>query len=246
MSETNGYMDTSDAQKKLESSPADAMHKGITVGLNTIPIFGGLAAEIFSAIIAPPIEKRRDEFILALGEGLEALEKKYEDFNIKSVLENEDFNTTLLHVVPIAIRNHHKEKLKALRNAVLNAALPSAPDDNLQRTFVQWIDELTVWHLQLLRLFEGTNLPRVNLDNPDWPKTVPSFGALVSLIEESYPDMAGQHGMYTQYVKDLHSRGLIANFFPEPHRMTRRTTSPELTPLARKFLQYIKSPLDED
>ena len=50
--------------------------------------------------------------------------------------ENEKFFTTLVHASNTAIRNHEEEKLNALRNAVLNSALPGAPSDTMQRAIL--------------------------------------------------------------------------------------------------------------
>ena len=54
----------------------------------------------------------------------------------------------------MATRNHEQEKIDALRNAVLNSALPHPPDDSLQQTFLAWVDRFTVWHLHSLSLFD--------------------------------------------------------------------------------------------
>jgi hypothetical protein len=55
----------------------------------------------------------------------------------------------------VAIRNHHKEKLKALRNAVLNSISPNLPEEDLQLMFLNWVDELTTWHLRILQFFDS-------------------------------------------------------------------------------------------
>jgi hypothetical protein len=53
-----------------------------------------------------------------------------------------------------AFRNHKKEKIDALRNAVLNSCLPGAPEDDIQMIFLNYIDELTPWHLRIMNLFD--------------------------------------------------------------------------------------------
>ena len=53
-----------------------------------------------------------------------------------------------------AIRNHQSEKREALRNAVLNAALPNAPEESIQQLFINQVDTFTVWHIRLLDLFK--------------------------------------------------------------------------------------------
>src|SRR5260370_7181085 len=48
------------------------------------------------------------------------------------------------------MRSHQREKLQALRNAVLNVAAGTAPDENLQLVFLNYLDTLTPLHLTLL------------------------------------------------------------------------------------------------
>lgn len=56
----------------------------------------------------------------------------------------------VLQATQIALRTHQTEKRMALRNAVMNAALPQAPEEGLQQMFLHFIDTFTEWHLRLL------------------------------------------------------------------------------------------------
>jgi hypothetical protein len=63
----------------------------------------------------------------------------------------------VLQATSIALRNHQKEKLEALRNAVVNSVLPSSADDDIKLMFLDLVDELKVSHLRLLRLLYEPN-----------------------------------------------------------------------------------------
>ncbi len=52
-----------------------------------------------------------------------------------------------------ALKTHQTEKLKALRNAVINVALRNEPDADRQQQFVAMVDRFTRTHLSLLRFF---------------------------------------------------------------------------------------------
>jgi hypothetical protein len=54
-------MDSGDPLKKPKASMGDIAHTSTKAGLSAIPLVGGPAAEIFAAIITPPLTKRRDE-----------------------------------------------------------------------------------------------------------------------------------------------------------------------------------------
>ena len=133
-------MSDSDIRRsKPKAGAGDVAHTVVKAGLSAIPFIGGPAAEIFSAIIVPPLSKRRNEWIESIAKGLKTLEEKIDNFNIEALSQNEMFITTVMHASQAAIRNHQKEKLEALRNAVLNAALPNAPEEDIQLMFLNYI-----------------------------------------------------------------------------------------------------------
>jgi hypothetical protein len=71
---------------------------------------------------------------------------------------NESLVSTVAQASTIAIRNHERVKLDALRNAVLIAALPHAQEDSLQQMCLTRADRFTEWHLRVLQFFDE---PRV-------------------------------------------------------------------------------------
>jgi hypothetical protein len=53
---------------------------------------------------------------------------------------------------------HQEEKLAALRNAVLNSALPGAPDADMQAILLGLVDRLTSSHLRFLTMWDDPPL----------------------------------------------------------------------------------------
>ena len=85
----------------------------------------------------------------AVGSAIEQLIKA--DANIVNTLTNsEKFQSVMLHASWAAVRNHQHEKLTALQNAVVNAALGSTASEDLQLLFVRYVDELTPTHLVVM------------------------------------------------------------------------------------------------
>lgn len=115
-------------KEKPKPDKKDVAHKAAKIVLSGIPWLGGPVAELFNTVIIPPLEKRRNKWIESIAEGLKELEEKVDDFKIENLKDNEMFITTVMHAKQVAIRNHQKEKLAALRNAVLNAGLPNPPE----------------------------------------------------------------------------------------------------------------------
>ncbi len=220
---------TSDAKDVLRALVADA--------ISPIPY----ANPIFTRIIRSKLEKRQEKFFRRFFEDFQRLEKNFEDFKV-SLEQNETFTSTYVEIVRSVIATHDQEKLDALRNALLNSALPDAPDDIQQKIFVQWINDLTSWHLKILSGFETERIPFVDLDQPQWEKNS-AFSELADVFDAKFPQLADQHDLFVQIIRDLRNKGLIANLTPERHMLTRINTGPKLTPLSKGFLKFIKSPL---
>lgn len=179
-----------------KQSKADLVHLAAKAGLSAIPVLGGPAAELFQLLIQPPLERRRAEWMAAIGEKLQELEEN--GVRLDRLAENEDFITAAMHASNIALRTHQQEKIDALRNAVLNVAVGQAPTDALQHMFFRWIDTLSPLHLRMLKFFQAPT-----------PQPGLSIGALSSVLEHNMPELSGQRHIYDQVWKDLYASGLV-------------------------------------
>ncbi len=135
-------------EEDLKPSTGDYIHTGIKAGLSTAPYIGGPIAEFFSFVIAPPLEMRRDAWLIEIYRRLQTLEQRYEDFKPENLTKNEQFFSVFLQATQIAMRTHQQEKLEALRNAVINSVAMPTVDENLQLIFLNLIDRYTPWHLK--------------------------------------------------------------------------------------------------
>ncbi len=194
--------------KKLEvpkASLGDTAHALVRAALGAIPLGGQGAIELFTALIMPPLEKRKDEWMRMVGEMLDGLAKEGK-VNLEELGKNDAFIDLLMDATRAAIRNANKEKREALRNAIRNAAVGRVPEEALQQMFVQWVDELTVWHLRLLKLFQ---------DPKAWAQrngsTLPpsDVGGLDEIAEHAFPELKDKRTFYDMFWRDLHQRGLV-------------------------------------
>lgn len=232
-------------EEMLKPTKIDAAHKGVRTALATVPVLGGLAAEIFDSLIIAPVSKRRDEFLIIVYEGLKRLEEKYDDFSIEGLAENETFQSTVIQATQAAVRTHQKEKLKALRNAILNSALPKSANDSRYELFIRLIDELTVVHMSILSEVQWMNISYLDLENPNWKILGKGLTELGDSIEAIYPELADEFDLCIEILDDLYRRGLIANKIPAKNRATFTYDKPMPTPFAKAFLEFLKSPLDD-
>lgn len=195
-----------DIREDLTPCYEDYAHAGVKAGLSFIPVIGGSISEFFSMVIAPPLEKRRDEWMAILYQELVRLETVIEGFRIDTLKDNEQFISVLLYATNVAMRTHQKDKIEALRNAVLNSALNISIENNIQQIFLNLIDRYTPLHLLLLKFFKdprGYGEKR-HITYPSW-----SMGGPASVLEHTFPDLKNKRELYEQITRDLSNDGLL-------------------------------------
>jgi hypothetical protein len=96
------------------------------------------ALEGLFSVITPPLEKRRAEWIVSVHKKLIELEDRIDGFSFWSSSEKPFFVDAFMQAFPIAMRNHHEGKLEALRNAVVNTAKPTFPEDSHFSRTEEW------------------------------------------------------------------------------------------------------------
>lgn len=227
--------------EESKASKGDYAYALTRAGISQIPIIGAPIAEVLPLIIAPPMEKRRTKWLESLGERLKLLEEKVAGFRLDDLQNNETFITTAMHASQAAIRNHQEEKLEALRNAVLNAALPNAPEEDLQMMFLNYVDSFTPCHLVILEFF---NNPK------EWgQKHGVSFsdryyaGSPGQILEEALPDLKGKQEQYDLFWKDLFSHGLTNTDSLHSTMTPDGMFASRTTAMGKQFLAFISSPL---
>lgn len=228
----------SDANEKLKPNKGDTAHAFVKASLSTIPVIGGPAAELFSALVTPPLAQRRDRWIERIAETVEDL-RKTSGTTLESLSRNEQFISTLLHATQVALRSHHEEKLKALRNAVTNAALPDSPDDVTQQVFLTQVDDLTPSHLKILAYFHNPVdwAAKQNFSLPNRPVPNTEQYAFVSL----FPEFVDQRYLFKQLCRDLEVRGLV-----RPQESRKVAEKSYTTRMGKSFLKFISNPFAEE
>ena len=216
---------------------AYAAAKGL---VQIVPVAGAVGAEFLELVIVPPLSKRRDKLLTLLGEGLISLQEDLPDLIIPSLSENDAFVSTVTHALQVGLRTHQKEKLAALRNAVLNSATANAPDEDIQLMFINFIDTLTPSHLQLLQYFVNPREygEKRGLQHPHWYS-----GGASTVLEYTLPELAGRRDFYDQVVIDLHARGLLDTNSLHAKSTASGMFGSHTTNVGRQFLAFITSPI---
>lgn len=208
----------------------DIAHAIARAGLSMIPGIGGPAVELFQAVVQPPLERRRAEWMTSVGEKLRELEEK--GVHVEDLGQNEEFISSVMHASQIALRTHQNEKREALRNAVFNVATGQSPGEALEQMFFDWIDSLSVLHLQMLRLFQCPTPP------PNM-----SMGGLSHVLEYNMPELRGHGNVYNQVWKDLYSRGLVNTEGMNVTMSGSGLASKRTSEIGDAFLRFVSEPV---
>jgi hypothetical protein len=155
---------------------------------------------------------------------------------VEDLAANDEFISAVMQATAVAVRNHHQEKIDALRNAVLNSALGQCPGDVKSAMFLALVDQFTVWHLRVLK--ELSELESQQGQNRT-PKT--SIEAITEVVVARIASLLGQQALAEMVVEDLCRKGLVFWSGGQSVTFIPRGTS-QVTPLGREFLGYISGP----
>ena len=221
-----------------EATLEDRLHTLVKAGIASIPVVGAAASELFTVILASPLEKRRAEWMNDVAEHLKELEEGGA-LNLKDLQNNETFITTVMQASQTAIRNHQSEKREALRNAVLNSALPHAPEESIQQYFITLIDTFTVEHIRLLDLFK---------DPPAWFENnnvaLPQFSSagLESIITSAWPELNNQYEFLNAVLEELQGKGFFVGGGLRITMTKHGLFDKRTTKMGDSFLAFITAP----
>jgi len=218
-----------------QESLGDHLHRGTRAVLSAIPYAGGAAVELFNLVLAPPIQRRRDSWLNDLGERISKLEQEGH-LKVEDLPNNEEFISTIMQATLAAIRNHQKEKIDALRNAVLNTALGAAPEDAKREMFLAFVDGFSVVHLSILNALSECD---TNDHSASGIKT--SITGITERVMQLLPDLPGGRALAQVAVEDLCRRGLL--FWDQIYIPSGAT---QVSDLGREFLRFISDPQRDD
>jgi hypothetical protein len=221
------------------ASVEDKFHALAKAGIGSIPLVGAAATELFQMLVTPPLEVRRQNWMNSVAEALRDLQAS-RGIDLELLSSNDHFIDAVMQASTIALRTSNSEKRNALRNAILNAAMPHAIDELRQQIYLTLVDVLTYWHIRVLHLFaDPVKWFRENhREVPQYPMT----SSLSRLLVDAYPELAQQRELYDQLAKDLFDRGLINTNGLHTMMSADGAFENRVTALGSGFLKYITAP----
>lgn len=200
----------------LKETPGDHAHTVVRAAISSIPIPGvaGPATELLSALIRPPALKRLEAWCDQVNRALAELREQRQALDPDSLAGNDDFVSAVQHATQIALRTHQQAKLEALRNAVLNVAVGTAPSDDLQLMFLGLVDGFTPLHLRILKFFRDPYAYYKRAHGPDLSPFDFSHASPAGVLERTFTELGSNRPFCRQIVRDLEAAGLLGSNKP--------------------------------
>jgi hypothetical protein len=194
------------------SSAGDYAHAAARGLISLVPVAGGPLVEAFSLLISPPLEARRTEWMESVSAELDQLMQQ-ENLTVDGLRQNDGFIDAVFQISRAAIATSDEAKRALLRNALLNTALPEAPDETLRTMYLQWVERLTTWHMRMLDFFHD---PRAWYASRH--RAAPEYVIVSSCSGgwgDAYPEMKSQRELNERLASDLNVAGLLSmgNFY---------------------------------
>jgi hypothetical protein len=215
-----------------KTAAIEAVVSALQAGAGLIPFVGSPIAAAVGFGGLRIIEKRQTVFFEAVVHGLDDVQLQVTEFR-------ESFWTILFHAAEIARRTHEQEKIEALKNAVVHAALPDAPDDVEQHIFVNMVGDFTTLHVRVLNFIVYPQMFGMNVEdyrglhalNPYNPQA--AWDAIDNIVG------VGRRDLVQLCFSEMVSRGLLE--YRSRTVALQGAMLPWPTSLAWRFLHFITS-----
>jgi hypothetical protein len=141
----------------------------------TYGIGGGSVNNLLDLVFPSPIAKRKDAWLEILAERVQWLLNN--GLTTENLQNNDKFIDAVIQATQIAIRTSQREKIEALKNAIVNVAIDDSLDESLASMYLNLIDQLTPIQINMLSFFdvnsweeldEKTNGHRNSMGTPNY------------------------------------------------------------------------------
>lgn len=171
-----------------QASFADHVRVGVDAGVAAIPIVGGSVQVLAEAVMVPSLTKRRETWLIKLGEMMQELQTKVTGFDPSTLAGDEAFVTAVADASRIAMGTHLEAKLNMLKNCLLHMAVDKSRDDFLDLQFFRFVDDLAPEHFVVLQYLAA---PAAWYDAKGLARPSMSMGSPGHLLSDAQLPVAG-------------------------------------------------------
>lgn len=222
-------VDREDIDPIVEST-GDKAHRVVRASIGALPVFSGTAVELFNSLIIPPLEKRKTKWMIDVTESIQNLEKQ-KLINVSELFQNEEFISFLLNASSAAIKIHQKEKLNALKNAVINMAINQSPEEEIALVFLNLVERFSIKHLKILNVLHQ---PKVWAKNNRLTFTNAALADCHALVNKAFPKDNVQINSFI--INDLQVNNLVEISMFDGDPLEKHTTD-----IGDSFISFINN-----
>lgn len=218
----------------------DVLHALTKGGLGAIPIAGSAISELFSLVIASPLEKRRERWMQEVGERLIKLETENR-INFENLKENDQFIDAVLYSTALAVKTSERKKIQAFQNIVINTALGLAPGETLTHIFLNFLDNFSETHIAILNLFDDPQkwfFKNLNIDT-EKEKIFQDWCSLGEVVNKAIPEYGGKDHIIDLVWNDLFNAQLVDSKSLRTSQTADGALSTHTSILGKEFIRYI-------
>jgi hypothetical protein len=223
-----------------KSTAREIVEGALEAAVGLVPIAGGPLGVALQMAMGWAYNKRLQAWLQDIAEAITELQDTVEGWPSFDELAQDDvFVDAVIHASRAAQATHQAEKLRALRNAVLNSLGTDAPDMDEQARFFRLIQEFTAAHVRLLAFLDD---PGGTFDTAGIPRPSIYMGSRASLLPH-LPDFAGRPDSWIDLLfRDLSDAALTNQGGLKVLTSDDAIWQPGTTALGRSFLSFVTTP----
>lgn len=187
--------------KEIKSTSIETTLEVVAVGLEAVPLVGGVLGSAISFALNKRKDQRIQDFVLGLVENV----KRVTDQIDQDFVKKEDFINLTEEVIYRAGETWQKEKLDALKAIYINTIISDMPKYDEATEIIWLVHNLQPRHLVLLRILTNPRKADQEMRNPVGEGGGIS-SSINSILRKLLPEWSDEHIDRTW--NDLHDRGL--------------------------------------
>jgi len=225
-------------QYPIHGDKTEAAHRATKAVLGAIPL-GSLAVELFSSVIASPLQKRRDEW----GQWVSGELARLSDGGIKVELlaDNEAFLDVVCELCQIAVRTSSQKKIRMIKTCLTkNMVDPPLPSElALRSIFHRMIDELTVVHFRVFVLLANPDTadPVIVKKIIQNKQSISPYEFIRAVIPTEFEQTTG---LLMKIITDLENQRLIMPYQCHPNMCVDGWVRSVALPMGKGLLEYVR------
>jgi hypothetical protein len=184
---------------------------------------------LFKLVWPPGIERRnaewREEVGRAIADVCGKLNKQPEELS-----KDDRFLDAISRATAAALKDHRRERWKLLHNGLVNSALPPPLDEDLQQVFFQFLDELTLAHIAMLKAIDSPYDPEV------------AGISTVEFVKRRLGKTATDEPMLRGFLDQLEARRLLRSSSPRTPVGAGPFGQTSFTEMGKQFLAFVSTP----